>query len=160
MGDNPTSDKKFFDQLILSAARQSAYRKDAAQGRTGKAHNAMCGDVVEIGFTGSLHQELHHAGEGCILSQAFAAVACKEFVGLDKSAIELRVKQLSDFLAGGDSKNLPAELAASGFAAASSVVDFTTRHPCIMLFAKSFEDAWRKQWNESLTDQQLSLIHI
>jgi|GEM_PF-4069360 len=152
--DSPNNpDKKFFDQLILSAARESDFRKKSVEGTTGSAHNSMCGDVVEIGFTGDLHTDMHHAGEGCILSQAFAAIACKELVGKSKAHIKEVVGALNEYLSQGEASALPNILNGSGFAAASGLLEFSTRHPCILLFARSLEHAWREKWNESPADQ-------
>ncbi len=142
----------------MSAARESTHRKEKVQGTVGKAHNSMCGDIVELGFSGGKHLDLHHAGEGCILSQAFASIACSEFRGLEESAIKEKTKQLADYLAAGKAAELPEALNATGFAAAAGLLEFSTRHPCIMLFSKSFEDAWSKKSEERSSDSDSASI--
>jgi NifU-like protein involved in Fe-S cluster formation len=134
--------KKFFDQLLLEGARNSAFRLQEVTGHTGSAQNPMCGDLVEIGFSAGDHKDLHHSGEGCILSQAFAAIACKELQGDSKEQIKQKIAALRGYLAAGKAEQIPSLLANSGFAAAQGLLEFATRHSCILLFAEALVKAW------------------
>jgi NifU-like protein involved in Fe-S cluster formation len=119
------------DLLRLAAAAHGAGRL-ASPDVSGLAYNPACGDkiVVDLRLSDGRIVELAHETKACVLAQASASILGANVKGADLAAVEELRRRVTDMLERGAA---PPSTPFDSYAVFSGVVEYNSRHRCVLL---------------------------
>jgi NifU-like protein involved in Fe-S cluster formation len=137
------SDPLYRKDLLRLAADAHGAGRLASPDVSGLAYNPACGDkvVVDLRLSDGRIVELAHQTKACVLAQASASILGANINEADLSAVEELRSRVTEMLEHGAAPPSPPF---DSYAVFSGVVEYTSRHRCVMLPLDAVFDAFSK----------------